>query len=61
MNSQVYDLKSSGVRQDKGVKNFIEPHKLAELKIKPANYETAEFFLEAESRLAAGYVCKIVA
>jgi hypothetical protein len=42
------------------LKNLIEPHKLAELKSKPATYESVEAFLAAETKLAAGYVCKVV-
>lgn len=42
------------------MKNLIEPKKLAELKSKPANYETVEAFLASETKLSAGYVCKIV-
>ena len=42
------------------MKNLIEPHKLAELKSKPASYETVEAFLASETKLAAGYVCKVV-
>jgi hypothetical protein len=42
------------------LKNLIEPQRLAELKSKPASYETVEAFLASEPKLAAGYVCKVV-
>lgn len=42
------------------MKNLIEPQKLAELKNKPASYETVEAFVATETKLAAGYVCKVI-
>lgn len=42
------------------MKNLIEPRKMAELKSKPATYETVEAFLTSEPKISAGYVCKVV-
>lgn len=42
------------------MKNLIEPRKMAELKSRPANYETVEAFLVSEPKISAGYVCKVI-